>query len=78
MKHLKNIDEFLINDNFMGRTMINIYDYTAEILNYFRTNQYRKTKEGFKNAISDWMDNEFYTTDKSTIEPFLDKYINAV
>jgi len=58
--------------------MVNIYDHTAEILNYFRTNQYMKTKDGLKNAISDWLDNEFYTTDKSTIKPFLEKYINSV
>ena len=62
----------------MNRNKINIFDHAAEILNYFRCNKYQKTKDGLKNAISDWLDGEFYTTDKSTIEPFLDKYINVI
>lgn len=63
----------------MGRLIINIFDHGAEILNYFRNNQYQKNKIGLKNAITDWMDNEFYTTDRKTIDIFLneyEKYIN--
>lgn len=74
MKYLKNINEFLNNENFMGRLMINIFDYAAEILNYFRITKYPLTRKGLKSAIGDWMDNEFYTTDKTKIDPFLDKY----
>jgi len=79
MKYLKNIDQFLMDENFVGRTIIDIFDHAAEILNYFRSNQYHKTKDGLKNALSDWMDNEFYTMDdRSKIEPFLDKYLKLI
>jgi hypothetical protein len=79
MKYLKNIDQFLMDENFIGRTIIDIFEHAAEILNYFRLNQYQKTKDGLRNALSDWMDDEFYTmNDRTKIEPFLDKFIKFI
>ena len=53
MKYLKNMDEYLMEDNFIGRTMVNIFDHAAEILSYFRSTRYSKNKEGLKNALYD-------------------------
>jgi len=79
MKYLKNMDEYLMEDNFIGRTMVNIFDHAAEILSYFRSTRYSKNKEGLKNALYDWLDNEYFEiNDRSTLEPFLDKYIKTV
>ena len=69
---------YRMDDKFIGRKFIDIYEYSSEIFNYYRSNPYQKTKEGLKHAIFDWMDGEYYTTKRDTIEPFLDKYINSI
>ena len=66
----------LFEDNMIGRTFIDLYDHSSEILNYFRTRYKNRNKDNFKSAIFDWLDMEFLTTDKSKIEPFIDKYIS--
>jgi len=61
-----------------GRKVINIFDHSAEILNYYRVNKFKKTRDGLKNSIFEWMDGEFYTTDKKTVEPFLEEYTKLI
>ena len=57
------------------RKKIDLFEYSPEILNFFNTNKYHKTKEGLSSAISDWLDNEYYIyTDKKQKIEFIEKY----
>jgi len=70
------ITNFKIFEDFIiGRTFIDLYEHSSEILNYFRTRYKNRNKDSFKSAIFDWLDMEFLTTDKTKIDQFIDKYI---
>ena len=57
------------------RKKIDLFEYSPEILSFFNSNNYKKTKDGLSNAISDWMDNEFYTySDRKQKIEFVEKY----
>lgn len=76
MKYLKTFENFQNNPEVMvGREPISLLKYAPEILNFFRLNGYEKTKQGLNSAISDWLDDEFYTLlDKQEKTIFIEKY----
>jgi len=59
----------------LKRKKIDLFEYSPEILSFFNSNRYQKNKEGLSNAISDWMDNEYYTySDRNQKSEFVEKY----
>jgi hypothetical protein len=83
IKNFKDFEQFLKEsyemEEITQRKVINLLDYAPEIMNFFRLNGYQKTKNSLKSAISDWLDDEFYTlTDKQQIYDFLEKFGNSL
>lgn len=66
-----------MDGEMIKRKVINLLEYSPEILNFFNTNKYKKTKEGLRSAISDWLDGEFFTVSNNEQKTeFVDKYFN--
>ncbi len=66
----------VFEEKIIGRTFVSLYDHSSEILDYFGKRYRNKNKDSFRSAIFDWLDMEFYTTDHSEIDSFIDKYIS--
>lgn len=68
-----------MGDYIEERKIINLMEYSPEIMNFFNLNKYKKTKEGLYSAICDWLDCEFYrASDPNQKSEFVEKHFAKI